>query len=128
MCYREYISAIFDDSRRNIDPARAIGVTGNKVEDNREGITLVDQMRRYQRELRERPGLYTMENARRTLQRPGEATEEEKTDHRRDCRRDKTNRRCRQCGQKGHRQRLPSDSDCETGKSAPRRSLSPRRG
>ena len=47
VCYRESILAVFDESWRNLNPAREIGVDIYRFDNYRAGFTLVDKLRKY---------------------------------------------------------------------------------
>ena len=109
VCYQEGACALFDDSRRNIDPAKAIGVHTYKVDNRRRDRSLVACLNSFARDLfgrdlnsgnrtirQLRPEENTVSAVKRRLRRPVEAPAEEKEDHLRD------RRQCWNCGERGH--------------------------
>jgi hypothetical protein len=99
ICFRESAPVLFDDSHRNLEPARRAGIRTYKVDNRARGgssSSLLNQLRAYQRALEADPVPLTVGFAQKHLRRPGEATDEEKEDHRVD------RRACFACGRSGH--------------------------
>ena len=92
VCYQESAAALFDDSWRNLNPARRLGIAIYQVKRG----DLVEQFRRFRYDLERNREWYTRKAARRRTLIPKEAPEDEKQAHLVE------RRRCRRCEQIGH--------------------------